>query len=138
MIDKAVILIKKAALEFEKVANPMFAEYDLTASQYKILKFLYVRESHSSRLVDLEKEYSMTHPTAIGLVNTLKEKGFVARTTNPDSARGKLIVLTEKADSMQEELLKLGDAVEDKLTERLNSEERAQLIALLQKLLSCN
>ena len=138
MIDKAAILIKKAALEFEKVTNPIFAEYDLTASQYKILKFLYASKSRSARLVDLEKEYSMTHPTAIGLVNTLEGKGFVARTTNPDSARGKLIVLTEKADSMQEELLKLGDAVEDKLTERLNSEERAQLIALLQKLLSCN
>mgnify|MGYP002624015682 FL=1 len=135
MIDKAAILIKKAALEFEKVANPIFAEYDLTASQYKILKFLYASENHSARLVDLEKEYSMTHPTAIGLVNTLEEKGFVARTTNPDSARGKLIVLTEKADFMQEELLKLGDAVEDKLTERLTSEERAELIALLQKLL---
>lgn len=135
MIDKAAILIKKAALEFEKVANPIFAEYDLTASQYKILKFLYARENHSARLVDLEKEYSMIHPTAIGLVNTLEEKDFVTRTTNPDSARGKLIVLAEKAYFMQEELLKLGDAVEDKLTERLNSEERAQLIALLQKLL---
>ena len=138
MIDKAAILIKKAALEFEKVANPIFAEYDLTASQYKILKFLYASESRSARLVDLEKEYSMTHPTTIGLVKTLEEKGFVARTANPDSARGKLIVLTEKADSMQEELLKLGDAVEDKLTERLTSEESAQLIALLQKLLCCN
>ena len=80
----------------------------------------------------------MTHPTAIGLVNTLEEKCFVARTANPDSARGKLIVLTEKAEFMKEELLKLGDTVEDKLTERLNSEERAQLIALLQKLLSSN
>ena len=128
-------MIDKAALEFEKVANPIFAEYDLTASQYKLLKFLYASKSRSSRLVDMEKEYSMTHPTAIGLVNTLEEKGFVARTTNPDSARGKLIVLTEKADSMQEELVKLGDTVEDKLTERLTLDERAQLIDLLQRLL---
>ena len=40
-IDKVAILVKKAALEFDKLANPMFISYDLTAAQYKILKYLY-------------------------------------------------------------------------------------------------
>ena len=43
-IDKAAILIKKAALEFDKMSNPILAEYNLTASQFKVLKFLYSSE----------------------------------------------------------------------------------------------
>ena len=134
-INKAAILIKKASLEFEKVANPIFAEYDLTASQYRILKFLYASESRTARVVDLEKHYSMTHPTTLGLLEQWEKKGFIKRVVNPDDARGKLVALTEKAYVMQNELEVLGDAVEKKLTQRLTAEETVQLVGLLNKLL---
>lgn len=134
-INKVAVLVKKASLEFEKVSNPIFAEYDLTSSQYKILGFLYASELRTARVVDLEKHYSMTHPTTLGLLEQLEKKGFVRRVTNPDDARGKLVVLTEKADAMQRELEALGDAVEKKLTRRLTEKETAQLVILLDKLL---
>ena len=134
-INKAAILIKKASLEFEKVANPIFAEYDLTISQYRILKFLYANESRTARVVDLEKNYSMTHPTTLGLLEQLEKKGFIKRVVNPNDARGKLVALTEKADAMQNEIEVLGDAVEKKLTQRLTAEETARLVELLGKLL---
>ena len=134
-INKAAILIKKASLEFEKVANPIFAEHDLTVSQYRILKFLYTSESRTARVVDLEKQYSMTHPTTLGLLEQLKKKGFIRRVVNPNDARGKLVALTEKADAMQNELEALGDMIEKKLTRRLTAEETVQLVRLLNKLL---
>ena len=34
-LDKAAILIKKAALEFDKISNAVLEEHDLTVSQYK-------------------------------------------------------------------------------------------------------
>jgi hypothetical protein len=37
-LDKAAILVKKAALEFDKISNPHLADYDLTSSQFKMLK----------------------------------------------------------------------------------------------------
>ena len=134
-INKAAILIKKASLEFEKIANPIFAEYDLTVSQYRILKFLYTGESRTARVVDLEKHYSMTHPTTLGLLEQLEKKGFIKRVVNPNDARGKLVALTEKADVMQSELEALGDTIEKKLTRRLTAEETLQLVRLLNKLL---
>ena len=135
IIDKVAILIKKAALEFDRISNQIFAEYDLTASQYKVLKFLYAQPSGAARVVDLEKHYSMTHPTTLGLVDTLEEKGFVMRIPNPNDARGKLVALTDKSYEMQEELLKVGSDIEDRLTSNLNEEERKELVSLLQKLL---
>ena len=133
--NKAAILIKKDSLEFEKVANPIFAEYELTVSQYRILIFLYRSESRTARVVDLEKHYSMTHPTTLGLLEQLDKKGFIKRVVNPDDARGKLVALTEKADVMQNEIEVLGDTVEKKLTQRLTAEETVQLVGLLNKLL---
>ena len=73
-IDKVAILVKKAALEFDKVSNPFFGEYNLTASQYKIIKFLYVQPTRTARVVDLERQYSMTHPTTLGLLEALEKK----------------------------------------------------------------
>ena len=133
--DKVAIWIKKAALEFDKISNPIFAQYDLTASQYKVLKYLYAQPSGTARVVDLEKYYSMTHPTTLGLVDTLERKGFVSRIPNPNDARGKLVALTGKADAMQKELLKVGSEIEDRLTANLDADEKKQLVALLLKLL---
>ena len=135
IIDKVAILIKKAALEFDRISNQIFAEYDLTASQYKVLKFLYAQSSGAARVVDLEKHYSMTHPTTLGLVDALEEKGFVTRIPNPNDARGKLVALTDKSYEMQNELLKVGSDIEDRLTSNLDADERVQLVDLLQKLL---
>ena len=134
-IDKVAILVKKAALEFDKVSNPYFSEYDLTASQYRIIKFLYAQPTHTARVVDLERQYSMTHPTTLGLLEALEKKGFTTRIDNPNDARGKLVALTRKADEMQSELEALGAKIEDKLTERLSDNEKNALVVLLQKLI---
>ena len=134
-INKVAILVKKAALESEKLFNPVLAEYDLTASQYKVLKFLYMQPSRTARVVDIERQYSMTHPTTLGLLGYLEKKGFTVRVSNPDDARGKLVSLTEKADAMREELEAIGDTLENRLTSRLTAREKAQLVRLLQKLL---
>ena len=134
-IDKVAVLVKKAALEFDKVSNPYFVKYDLTASQYRVLKFLYAQPTRTARVVDLERQYSMTHPTTIGLLDALEKKGFTTRVENPNDARGKLIALTEKADGMQSELETLGDKIEEELTEKLSDDEKARLVELLQKLM---
>ena len=134
-VDKVAVLVKKAALEFDKISNPYFSEYDLTASQFKIIKFLYAQPTRTARVVDLERQYSMTHPTTLGLLDALEKKGFTTRIENPNDGRGKLVALTEKADGMQGDLEALGAKIEDKLTERLSYNERAELVVLLQKLI---
>ena len=99
-VDKVAVLVKKAALEFDKISNPYFAEYDLTSSQYKLINFLYAQPTRTARVVDMERQYSMTHPTTLGLLDALEKKGFTTRIDNPNDGRGKLVALTEKADGM--------------------------------------
>lgn len=133
--DKIAILIKRAALEFDKISNPVFAEYDLTASQYRVLKYLYSLPNETARIVDIEKECSITHPTALGLLDNLSKKGFAVKITNPEDARSKVISLTDKTKSIQDELEGVGDRLENMLTESLTEKEKKQLLFLLQKML---
>lgn len=134
-INKIAILIKKAALEAEKVQMPILQSHDLSVAQYKFLKYLYNAPKDSVRIVDLETYYSMTHPAAIDILKVLEKKGYTTRNVNPEDARSKIVSLTDKAYLEQRELEGLGDKMEESVTKNLSEEEKKEMIRLLHKLM---
>lgn len=134
--NRVAVLVKGASLNFDKMANPILKEYGLTSAQYKILKYLFMHEDESVRLVDIENYYSITHPTTIGLIQQLETKGFVRKEENPEDARSKVIKLTDKALEERNVVEDIGIELEKKLTTALSDSEREQLIGLLQKMLT--
>ena len=134
-IDKVAILIKRAALDAEKIQNPILQAYGLTVSQYKFLKYLYYEPKDSVRITDLENCFSMTHPAAIDILKVLEKKGYTKRIVNPEDARSKIVSLTEKAYAEREELEALGTEMENAVTKNLTEQEKKELIHLLKKLL---
>ena len=134
-INKIAILIKKASLQFDKISNKILEPYGISATQYKILKFLFSKEEHSARITDLEEFLSMTHPTTIGHIDYLEKNGFVERIANPHDARGKLIILTNKAFLIEDELNKVGDDIENELINKLSAKEKEEMVNLLNKML---
>lgn len=133
--NRIAVLIKTASIEFDKMANPILSDYDLTASQCRILKFLFMQQCQSARIVDIEKECVITHPTVLGLLDSLEKKGFVFKIANPQDARSKLISLTPKAKDMQHELEIVVAKIDHTWVEHLSEQERKELQKLLQKLL---
>ena len=133
--DRIAVLIKTASIEFDKIANPILANYDLTASQCRVLKFLFMQQNHNARIVDIEKECAITHPTVLGLLDSLEKKGFVLKIVNPKDARSKLISLTPKAKEMQMELEAIFANIDHVWVKNLSAQERKDLQRLLQKLL---
>ena len=134
-LDKVAILIKKAALEFDKLSNAVLDEYDLTIAQYKVMKYLYDEADKGVRIVDLEKYYSMSHPTAIGIVQNLEKKGLAEYKENPNNARSRFIVPTSEALELQDKLGKIGEGLEEEFTKNLSEKERVRLVSLLKKLM---
>ena len=134
-ISKIAILIKKAALEAEKVQLPILQSHDLTVAQYKFLKYLYGSPKDSVRVVDLETEYSMTHPAVIDILKVLEKKGYTLRIVNPEDGRSKIVSLTDKAYIEQKELEGLGDIMEEAVTKNLTGDEKGEMIRLLYKLM---
>ena len=129
--DRIAALIKTASIEFDKMANPILADYDLTASQCRVSKFLLMQQTQSARIVDIEKECVITHPTVLGLLDSLEKKGFVSKIVNPKDARSKLISLTPKAQEMQMELEATVANIDHVWVENLSEQERKACQKLL-------
>jgi DNA-binding MarR family transcriptional regulator len=133
--NKATILIKKAALEFDKNINAELEEYDLTHSQYRVMKYLYRNEGQGVRTVDLERFFSMSHPTTIGILQNLEKKGLVRYRENPDNPHSRFIEPTEAGYGMKPTLYAVGEKLENDLTSNLSEEERRELVRLLRKMM---
>lgn len=129
------ILVKKSSLIFDKLSNQLLMPYDLTGSQFKILMVLYQTHAGSVRQTDIEAKFSMTNPTVTGLVQKLEAKELVKRMPHPEDRRSKVLVLTERAMEMKEELLALADSLEQQMTQNLTAAECDQLASLLTKML---
>lgn len=132
---KIPILIKKASLVFDKLSNQLLMPYDLTNSQFKILMVLMHAPEGSVRQIDIENKFAMTNPTVTGLVQKLEAKDLIKRIPHPEDKRSKVLVLTDRAIAMKEELLALADDLERQMTQNLNHDECEQLAALLLKML---
>jgi len=130
---KIAILIKKLALEFDKIAIPTLAPYELTPTQFKILKYLYDHENVIG--IDLQKAFSMTNPTVTGILQNMETGGWIERVPNPNDTRSKLIQLTKKSLAKKPTLYHLGENLEKEFTKNLTEAERIQLINLLDKMI---
>lgn len=135
---KISILIKKTSLIFDKLSNQLLLPFELTGSQFKILMVLYKSPAASIRQVDLETGFAMTNPTVTGLVQQLERKKLVRRAPHPKDKRSKVLVLTDQAMEIEDELLALADGLEHQMTERLTTGECDQLACLLIKMLGMN
>ena len=133
--DKIAIFIKRLSLEIDKLSNPILEPYDLTHSQYKILKYLLMSPPETVKQVDIEHFFSMTNPTVTGLVQKLEKKGMIERKVNPQDSRSKILCPTQKTIEMKDLLVTLGDKLEGTLTEVLTGKEKQELLRLLKKLL---
>lgn len=132
--NKIAILIKRLALEFDKIAIPELAPYGLTPSQYKVIKYIFVNEEKDIMQRDIERAFSMTNPTVTGILQNLEKNGWVKRVENSNDARSKVIKLTEKTKNQKEELYGIGESLEKRFIKGLDEAEQQQLKDLLNKL----
>ena len=131
---KTAILIKKLALEFDKIAIPELEPYNLTPTQFKVIKYLLNNQDAEVRQRDIEKAYSMTNPTVTGILQNLEKNNWIERIENPNDARSKVIKLTKKALKQENDLYNLGENLEKRFVKGLDKGEQKQLNELLNKL----
>lgn len=130
--DNITVLIKNLSLDFDKVANKILTSYNLTSTQYRILKFLY--DNDNIIQLDIQKAYSLTNPTVTGILNNMEKEGWIKRVLNPLDSRSKFIKLTDKAILKKEELYDLGDKFEITFTKNLSVAEKKELLRLINKI----
>jgi len=131
MNKTVAITLGKANIKLNKMANNILAPYELTYTQFKVIRFLYRNPPFSVRQVDIEDHFALTNPSVTGILKNLECKGLIERKINPDDERSKIIGLTQKAYGMQDELAMVRKQLEELVTSVLTPEEQAQLIELL-------
>lgn len=132
--NKTPILIKKLALEFDKIAIPELAIYNLTPSQFKILKYLLNNLDKEVKQRDIEKTFSMTNPTVTGILDNLEKNGWIKRLLNSNDARSKIIKVTTKTMDHKDNFYIIGSNLEKKFIKGLTKDEEKMLNLLLNKL----
>ena len=106
---------------------------DLTASQGRLMAFLFHRGDRPTYAKDIETVFRLTHPTVSGLLSRLEQKGFIALETDPKDRRSKRIVLLEKGRACQERMHQQIMENEERIVRGFTPEEREQFLTLLRR-----
>ncbi|MEH7110423.1 MarR family winged helix-turn-helix transcriptional regulator [Bacillus sp. JJ1764] len=132
-------LIMKVSKELRYTLTKELAIYDLTASQWAVLKRLEMLEGDSSSIhlrtaVEIASMLDFDKPTMSGIVNRLCEKGMMVKEKHPNDKRSSILFLTSKAKELIPKLEMVSNGVMEASLKRFSIEERDVFLQLLTKL----
>ncbi len=127
-------LFKQINMQIKKVIDKDLMEYDLTTSQSRVLFFIHFRGKEKTSMKDIEEHMKVTHPTVIGIVKRLEEKGFVTTSSDPEDRRVKLVTITRKTTKMIKKLDQGKGKMDEKLLKGFTEQETKELRRMLSKI----
>ncbi len=123
MCDRKVgYLLKLVNDKLRTKADANLLEHDLTLSQSRILRFLGQKGGCATQK-EIEDHLGVSHPTVVGLIARLKDKGFVECSMDEKDRRNRIITITEKAISLEKEMCALIDVNEQKMLSSLSDQQ---------------
>lgn len=105
---------------------------EITPPQYTVL--LVLESSPQSSLTEVTATTMIDSATLTPLVSRLVERGLLTRTTDPASARRKLLSLTDEGAAVLKKVKPRARAAEKASLEALSAGEREQLLKLTTKI----
>ena len=125
-------LLAKAHQRGYALFKERLSPYRLTPQQFFLLAFLWKQDALSQ--AELSEKSTIDRTTMGGLVDRLEKDGLVERLPHPDDRRAYRICLTERGQSLEEELCAVARQVRERFLAPLNREEQETLRSLLEKL----
>ena len=127
-------LLKQIHDIMEKNANNILREQELTISQSGVLVLLDEKEGKTASFKDLEKDFGVSQPTMVGILNRLVQKDFVEILTDSEDKRIKKAHLTQKGVAKCKEGYKHMNSAEEQLLKSLADDEKVEFNRLLLKI----
>lgn len=106
----------------------------MTKMQGMIVGFLNDSKQQDVFQKDIEKKFSMRRSTASKMLKNMEEKGIIERISIEKDARMKKLQLSEKGQSVVEDVSREYQRIENLLTEGLTQEELEQFFSILCKM----
>lgn len=113
--------------------NSKIKEKDLTWSQAEIISFLHCNEMKNKPVTqkDIETYFGLSHPTVIGILKRLQNKGFVTVTVNKNDKRHRDVMLTDKSIDLKSDIESSLGIKENFLSELMTEEQQKVITELL-------
>ena len=124
-------LLKQIHDIMEKNANNILREQELTISQSGVLVLLDEKEGKTASFKELEKEFGVSQPTMVGILNRLVQKDFVEVLTDSEDKRIRKAHLTQKGADKCKEGYKHMNSAEEQLLKSLTDDEKIEFNRLL-------
>ena len=137
LANKNVLLIKRLYLFLHKNKTKWLSKFDITATQFDILVFLFDnRESGEINQKTVEEHLMVSNPAVSGVIKRLQEKKLISCKQSTIDARNKSLSLTQKSLDYMESIIKIGRyTLEDNLIHSMSEEEADEFHRLLAKAL---
>ncbi len=126
-------LLKQIHDIMEKNANNVLREQGLTISQSGVLILLDEKKGKTATFKELEKDFGVSQPTMVGILNRLVQKDFVEVLTDSEDKRIRKAHLTQKGADKCKEGYKHMNSAEEQLLKSLTDDEKKEFNRLLLK-----
>ena len=115
-------ILGMTAHKIGKLAQTMYAEYDLNKSQSMILFQLH-RDGRISQK-ELAQKLNVSAPSITSMIQKMEKSGYITRRTDEQDQRVMRLSLTEKGESLVQSVIDVSDRMEQILSEGMSLEER--------------
>lgn len=129
------ILLKQLNDILTRQVNNELRSEGLTMSQIRVLTLLDRRADGKASMKEIEKDLSVSQPTAVGVYKRLAEKGMISYLPDPSNKRAKRLLLTEKGKAHCNTAYQNMNRTEARLLSLMNEEEKKEFFRLLEKAL---
>lgn len=131
MVTKGIGYLIKGINDKLKVrADVDLKEFDLTLTQSRVMGFLTDNGGQATQK-EIEVFLGVTHPTVVGVVSRMEQKGFVVSWLDEKDKRNKNVKLTDKANAVGAGMDCQVEAMETMLVASLSAEEVEKLKDML-------
>ena len=135
MADDIGLILKQINDHLTQRANNEFKDSGITMSQMRVLMFLGRAGDSTVTLRDIEKHLGVSHPTVVGLVKRLEDKGLITSEVSVHDKRFRIVAPTETGAVMLDMAEQARADHERKLLEGLDGREVEALRAMLTRIL---
>lgn len=138
-MDNIGYLLMKVSKELKYTLSKNLAKFELTSSQWAVMKQLDIEERMHSPLnnrtaVEIATRLDFDKPTISGIVKRLIEKEMIRKEPHPNDRRASVLFLTSKSREMIPVIEEVCDAVIEHSLCEFDSNDRVRFLQLLKKL----
>lgn len=123
------MLLNRALDSIMPPYRDLFARYDLTEQQWRVLRVVWSSDKYKS--VDLANHTLLAAASLVGILDRLEKKGLVSRVRSTEDRRAVFIVATPMSRELEREVSPQVSAIHEKLRAVVSDEEWQTMEAVL-------